>query len=238
MEEWGGVDSFELTLRRREVLRVDMTESAEGRNGTASSRALHTGRKHPTAVVSLVPGWLRENVGQGKSFDDIRRIVLQVREYMVQLREEEKSLEIQQVVHVGESASANSRAKRGGWRNAKGESKGYLRQQNSRVRFPDVEILPTFKPWVLQASLRQGDQQRIKNEQHDKRSDHGDTETEDIHDRSHEDEKIGSTRTLIDRAGSSSELSASQIRWNQKKYNCMVARVSSYGAVKKPDLKK
>ncbi|KAJ5472758.1 hypothetical protein N7530_006759 [Penicillium desertorum] len=179
MENWDGVESFELILRRREQMRVGReTESApntetSNQNNTTPS-AGHTqdqdnkssgtvtrppGRKHPTAIIAPVPDWLRQHVGHGKTFQEIRHIIELVRNHMVRLRNQERAQ--QQLNHISKSPSAPGSPRRGGLstsrkgRITKPAHRDPLRVRASTVRFPDVEILPHFKPWVKEAALRQ-----------------------------------------------------------------------------------
>lgn len=158
MEQWGGVESFELTLRRREAIRIDHDQTSP----TPAPRYLQTGRKHPTAITSPVPEWLRQYTGANKSFKEIRRIVLRVREWMVARRRDEKAAQGQRDTPVGtprrETASRATTSR--GWnpvnvnRAAANGSDGPRQQYTSHVRFPDVEILPKFKPWVEEMENR------------------------------------------------------------------------------------
>lgn len=88
MQDWGGVKSFELVLRRREVQRLEEGEAPRTR-AASSSELLPSGRRHPTPVISPVPDWLRERRGREMSFDDLRDLIVEIRDYMVQLRQEE-----------------------------------------------------------------------------------------------------------------------------------------------------
>ncbi|KGO66414.1 hypothetical protein PITC_067100 [Penicillium italicum] len=179
MESWDGVDSFELILRRREQMRVG--RETEGTPTTETSKKKETypsanqaqdqdnkssgvttqaaGRKHPTAIIAPVPDWLRQHVGHGKTFQEIRRIIEMVRNHMVRLRNQERAQ--QQLNHIPKSPSAPHSPRRGAPSNgrrgriAKPASRDPLRLRASTVRFPDVEILPHFKPWVKEAALRQ-----------------------------------------------------------------------------------
>ncbi|KAJ5797454.1 uncharacterized protein N7503_006750 [Penicillium pulvis] len=258
MEQWNGVESFEITLRRREVLRVsekehqsDISHAGPSRAGSSRSGPSNAGRSKqkktsartktkkpsttrgltmrgrrlPRAVTAPVPEWLRECVGCGKSFQEIRDIVNQTHQYMIDMREEEKAHE--------ESLARSS-------------SKDLERQQGSRARFPDIEILPTFKPWVLDAALRQREQAGIEAAAaHGESSKREDSDVEEkaasldgtesassMEDgRGREDAEIG--RTGLNRGNS-----ASQRRRNDKSYVAMVTRVTPRGSVKKPrDLK-
>ncbi|KAJ5520322.1 hypothetical protein N7463_000775 [Penicillium fimorum] len=179
MENWDGVESFELILRRREQMRVgrETEDQATTENsnqnesiasvGQAQNRDHKTsgvitrspGRKHPTAIIAPVPDWLRQHVGHGKTFQEIRQIIELVRSHMVRLRNMERAK--QQLSHIPNSPSTPGSPRRGAPSNgrkgriAKPVNRDPLRLQSSTVRFPDVEILPHFKPWVKQAALRQ-----------------------------------------------------------------------------------
>ena len=179
MENWDGVESFELILRRREQMRVGReTESAPnsgtsnqnnttpsvGQNQDQDNKSSGTvtrppGRKHPTAIIAPVPDWLRQHVGHGKTFQEIRRIIELVRNHMVRLRNQERAQ--QQLNHLPKSPSGPGSPRRGGLSNGqrgritKPAHRDPLRVRASTVRFPDVEILPHFKPWVKEAALRQ-----------------------------------------------------------------------------------
>ncbi|KAJ5909461.1 hypothetical protein N7504_004104 [Penicillium tannophilum] len=271
MEQWNGVESFEITLRRREVLRVsekehqsDTSQAGPSRAGSSrsgpskqkktSARAktkkpsttrglTMRGRRLPRAVTAPVPEWLRDCVGRGKSFQEIRDIVNMTYQYMVDMREEEKAHEESLGISAGESSA--SAGKKSQWLPARSSSKDLERQQGSRARFPDIEILPTFKPWVLDAALRQREQAGIEaaaaHGESSKREDSdvekaasldGTDSASSMEDgRGREDAEIG--RTGLNRGNS-----ASQRRRNDKSYVAMVTRVTPRGSVKKPrDLK-
>ncbi|CAG8910048.1 unnamed protein product [Penicillium egyptiacum] len=179
MENWDGVESFELILRRREQMRVGretegapITETSNQNDTTPSVGqtqdqdnkssgvvARPQGRKHPTAIIAPVPDWLRQHVGHGKTFQEIRHIIELVRNHMVRLRNQERAQ--QQLNHIPKSPSAPGSPRRGApstgrrGRITKPAHRDPLRVRASTVRFPDVEILPHFKPWVKEAALRQ-----------------------------------------------------------------------------------
>ncbi|KAJ5153435.1 uncharacterized protein N7482_009913 [Penicillium canariense] len=214
MEVWGGVASFELILRRREVLRADGTNDKSA--STASSGPLQNGRKHPTAIVAPVPRWLRQEVGRGKSFDAIRHLIERIREHMASLRQNEKIHQAQQAKLSGSSARSKSRK----------QPKTPSRQQGSLVRFPDIEILPTFKQWVIEDVFRPRASQkkqsgRITDEEEDEKEDF------DAHDES------ASPAAGFGRAGFNNGSSDGQRRRSERLYLRMVTRVSSRGSVKK-----
>ncbi|KAI2707724.1 hypothetical protein CBS147332_6782 [Penicillium roqueforti] len=175
MESWDGVESFELILRRREQMRVgreaegttttetskqkEVAPSGKAQDQGTKSSAIVTrpGRRHPTAIIAPVPDWLRQHVGHGKTFQEIRQIIEMVRSHMVRLRNQERAQ--QQLNDVPKSPGKPGSLRRGSsssirkGRTAKGQAPLPLRP--STVRFPDVEILPHFKPWVKEAALRQ-----------------------------------------------------------------------------------
>ncbi|KAJ5753925.1 uncharacterized protein N7511_008078 [Penicillium nucicola] len=173
MERWGGVENFQLILRRREQLRVESEPAVNGdephrgrtprisasRKEARTPRALvasQRSRKHPTAINAPVPLWLRGLVGKSKSFENIRELIEHVRSYLGELRREER--EDQMALTMSPSLSLSPRHAAGKARKRNGKPNGVKnnqRLQTSRVRFPDVEILPTFKPWVMEADLRQ-----------------------------------------------------------------------------------
>ncbi|KAL2705314.1 hypothetical protein AAEP93_000564 [Penicillium crustosum] len=178
MERWDGVESFELILRRREQMRVGretesapITETSSQKEATPSASQIQDkdksssivprgpGRKHPTAIIAPVPDWLRQHVGHGKTFREIRQIIELVRDHMVRLRNQERAQ--QQPSNIPKSPSAPGSPRRGASSNGrkgrvgKPTNRDPLRVRASTVRFPDVEILPHFKPWVKEAALRQ-----------------------------------------------------------------------------------
>lgn len=179
MENWDGVESFELILRRREQMRVGREAGGAPTTGTSNQNEItpsagqaqdqenkssgvvtrSPGRKHPTAIIAPVPDWLRQHVGHGKTFQEIRHIIELVRNHMVRLRNRERAQH--QLNHIPKSPSAPGSPHRGvsssgrKGRIAKPTNRDPLRLRASTVRFPDVEILPHFKPWVKEAALRQ-----------------------------------------------------------------------------------
>ncbi|KAJ5124513.1 uncharacterized protein N7515_008338 [Penicillium bovifimosum] len=175
MERWNGVLHFELILRRREQLRVEhdsearLAEDEDDQRATTANGHVHPMakkprtpggrcRKHPTSIVAPVPNWLRRHVGDGKSFDEIRRIIELIRRYMTQLRDQEiadsKEIEESSSYPTTPRSGLSSNRRKGG-RKADLADRHPLRQRASSVRFPDIEILPHFKPWVKEAALRQ-----------------------------------------------------------------------------------
>lgn len=227
MEDWDGVESFKLTLRRREQLRVDKSDNA-GTKISGPSTTLQTGRKHPTAIISPVPDWLRRQTDTVMSFDDIRALIMQIREYMVKLRNDEKS-----------------RGAKGSEAGENGNTKNELRQQASRVRFPDIEILPFFKRWVVDAALRQRDSRGNGDQdtevESDDDNDPENAEGEDEDDADAWDDENDAPVGQIGRTGTNSGRSESQRRRSQRNFVRMVSgvnRVSRSGAVKKPNRSK
>ncbi|KAJ5623479.1 pathogenicity factor [Penicillium lividum] len=240
MEQWDGVESFEITLRRREIIRVegeekgfDSSPADRSKKGKApataakksSSRSLVSGRKLPRAVIAPVPEWLREFVGRGKSFDEIRAIVERIHRYMAEMREEEKA-QLEARNNSGEGPSRN--AKKGKWLPARNISQDIERVQESRARFPDIEILPTFKPWVLQAALRQREQQDTAVEEVDQNATEEDIEAREQYSDTtqidHDNDEHGREELGIGRTGLNRGNSASQRRRNDKSFVAMVTR--------------
>jgi len=221
MEEWGGVMKFKLTLRRREQLRVEGSDDVHKASGASSSATLPSGRKHPTAVTSPVPDWLLNLSETTMSFDDIRALILQIREYMIEMRDEEKS-------RLAEEAGVDE----------KGAHKE-VRHQMSRVRFPDIEILPTFNQWVLDAALRQREQrnhgQGTEAERDDREGHPNNNNNIKGDEDSHDEGEVHAAE--IGRAGTNSGRSPRERRRSQRNFVKLVSgvtRVSPAGAVKKP----
>ena len=274
MERWGGVNSFELILRRREQLRVDNEPDADSnerpagarttasttRKETRTSRALaapQRSRKHPTAINAPVPLWLRQLVGKSKSFDNIRELIEHVRTYLSDLRKEER--EEQLSLSMSPSLSVSPRHAAGKARKRPVKTTGFKnnqRLQTSRVRFPDVEILPTFNPWVVEAALRQRstNKEDVKEE-----SQHPDIpDNERIVELADAEQTPGAqtgpvehaldvsvdaaateqaqdhAQFQIGRAGTNSGNSESQRRRSQRVYVESLNRVSCQGSVRKP----
>lgn len=160
MKEWGGVESFQLILRRREQERIDGASHQESNDNNASQTSRNSsrsvsgsassglqrqvGRRNPRAVSAPVPDWLRERTGTGLSFDDIREIIHRVRQHMEELQRqgEEGSEEPENV----ESAN-NSRTRK---KSRRVVPKRPARTPRSPIRFPDIEIIPTFTQWALE----------------------------------------------------------------------------------------
>ncbi|KAJ5692671.1 hypothetical protein N7462_002094 [Penicillium macrosclerotiorum] len=218
MERWNGVDSFELILRRREVMRVEgENRGAVARNTTSSSGFLQTGRKHPTAIISPVPEWLRDYVGHGKSFGEIRTIILNIREHMVRLRKKEKKSNHEENETTNEFVQTHSASNR---------------IRNSVVRFPDIEILPTFKKWVLDAALRQRETVKEAENYSVDESEHLSDGTTQSTVQKYDD--VVNHGPEIGRAGVNQGSSQSQRRRSQRGFLHMVNRVTRRGSVKKP----
>ncbi|KAJ5639135.1 uncharacterized protein N7484_006997 [Penicillium longicatenatum] len=264
MEQWDGVENFEITLRRREILRVEEEEqptsstpagpsragpsrartsnqrktSARARKKPSTARNLTVrGRKLPRAITAPVPEWLRNCVGRGKTFAEIRGIVNKTYEYMIEMREAEKALEESLGISTGDNTA--SAGKKSPWLPARSSSKDIERQQGSRARFPDIEILPTFKPWVLDAALRQREQAGIKaSARHGESNKREDSEVEASVASLDGTESVGSNEDEhgqeIGRTGLNRGNSAGQRRRNDKSYMAMVTRVTPRGSVKKP----
>ncbi|KAJ5475603.1 hypothetical protein N7539_007890 [Penicillium diatomitis] len=125
MESWGGVQSFELRLRAREVRRVD--------GETPTPAPIGSGRRHPRAAPAPVPGWLQQELGDHKSFDEIRRLVQRIHGY---LRGVQQAEQVQRSSR--NTASQTQRV------NKESRVTAYRERFQSAVRFPDVELIPTF----------------------------------------------------------------------------------------------
>lgn len=84
-------------------------------------------RRKPRIKACPVPGWLRAETGPGKSFAEIRAMVERIRE---DLTEQQHRL-TQKTKGTGKS--------------------------KEQVLFPDIEILPTFRSWVLEQATADGE---------------------------------------------------------------------------------
>ncbi|KAL1968175.1 hypothetical protein VTN77DRAFT_2010 [Rasamsonia byssochlamydoides] len=96
MEAWGGVSSFKLTLRKREHIRTpsadtDVSVSSAHVNRTRRSTSIQSQRSSSGGLRNSrkgrnmsapVPLWLRSEVGDNKSFDEIRNIIDRIREHI------------------------------------------------------------------------------------------------------------------------------------------------------------
>ncbi|EFE37741.1 hypothetical pathogenicity factor [Trichophyton verrucosum HKI 0517] len=81
MQAWGGVESFDLTLRRRERLPPTTTTTT-----TTSPAATSTSsKKSPKNIPRPVPDWLHDCVGPNKSFDEIRQLINDLRLHFLSL---------------------------------------------------------------------------------------------------------------------------------------------------------
>lgn len=261
MKRWDGVKSFELILRRREVLRLEeeAAEPSQGRAAAAGSAGLlPSGRKHPTAVVAPVPDWLRARRGQEMSFEGLRNLIVEIRDYMVQLRAQEKAREASQ----GGDAKGKGKAKAKGEAKGKDKKPGEIRKQASCVRFPDVEILPRFKQWVIDKALRdrQASKKQVTKDAGDKKgkgkkAKKGNQAEENCEDTSDTGETSaptgeagGASSTVgpsnADQYSNDSTLSDARRRRSERIFlrtiekNDQATRVSSRGSVKKPSKKK
>jgi hypothetical protein len=168
MQEWNGVESWDLDLRRREKIRVKTvngelgkptkqggsTKTIKDADNQAPLKNTRPGRKHPTAIIAPAPDWLHQSIGEKKTFDEIRSIIERVREYMSELRRREREHQTRSPPTTPEAEQGDlyprARPKR-----APKAKIPKLRPAVSMVRFPDVEILPRFKLWVKEAALRQ-----------------------------------------------------------------------------------
>ncbi|KAJ5377238.1 uncharacterized protein N7496_004647 [Penicillium cataractarum] len=214
MEEWGYVLSFELRLRRREALRTD----GQGER-PAPSGLLQNGRRHPTAITAPVPDWLQREVGAGNSFNDIRDIVRRIEAYLTSIQKQE-------------DAKRESRTKANAVGNlTKDEKKvaqnAAYRERNSLVRFPDIEILPTFHPDVLEDAKRRSAQK--KSGQQAEQADEGGVEGGVKDDVGEEEGEYLSEdgEDLVAEA-------ANQLQRRKKLHLKVGGRISSRGSIKKP----
>lgn len=203
MEEWGKVLFFELRLRRREALRAD----GLGERPTPTG-LLRNGRRHPTAITAPVPEWLQREVGTEKSFYDIRSIVRRIRSYLARLKREEDRKKVARGKPSGD-ATLSKDAK-------KVAHNAAYRERNSLVRFPDIEILPTFHPRVLEEARMRASQK--------KRGSHNGSEGANEREEYSEDE--------------GEDIEEKSAKGRRRKGPKPVTRVSSQGAVKKPAAKK
>ncbi|KAJ5459639.1 uncharacterized protein N7458_001191 [Penicillium daleae] len=147
MEQWGHVLCFELRLRRREALRAD----GQGER-PAPTGLLGNGRRHPTAITAPVPEWLQREVGTGKSFDEIRNIVERIRTHLTKIKNEEDSKKLRRTKpNGGATLSKDDR---------KLAQNAAYHERNSLVRFPDIEILPTFDPLVIEEARQRSSQKK------------------------------------------------------------------------------
>lgn len=209
MEEWGNVLFFELRLRRREALRAD----GQGER-PAPTGFLRNGRRHPTAITAPVPEWLQREVGTEKSFDDIRRIVQKIRSYLTRLKKEEDNKKMPR----GRPSGAATLSKN----DKKVAHNAAYREKNSLVRFPDIEILPTFHPRVLEEARQRTSQKKRGN----KDGSEADTEQEEPNVREEYSEAEGG------------DIKENSGQGRRRKGLKPVSRVSAKGAIKKPTAKK
>jgi hypothetical protein len=142
MEDWGHVVSFELRLRRREALRNHGQEVKPAPTGL-----LENGRRHPTAITAPAPDWLQREVGRGKSFEDVRVIVEKIRKYLAGVQEQEHTKKNQKANLANGTAVMSKDEKKLAQNSA-------YREQNSLLRFPDIEILPTYDVEVLEQARK------------------------------------------------------------------------------------
>ncbi|EGE02706.1 ORP1 [Trichophyton equinum CBS 127.97] len=82
MQAWGGVDSFNLTLRRRERLPPPPPPPPPTTTTTTTSPS---SKKSPKNIPRPVPDWLHDCVGPNKSFDEIRQVIHGLRAHFLSL---------------------------------------------------------------------------------------------------------------------------------------------------------
>jgi hypothetical protein len=153
MEAWGGVESFEVVLRRREVQRLS-SSSAEQQDADKEGMRLRKGRRGVTSASVCVSGDEEEEYGddEEESSDDGKKIkgrraprikACPVPEWLRAETGSGKSFaEIRAIVErIREDLTEQHR------QTQKTEGKDKSKEQ---VLFPDIEILPTFREWVLE----------------------------------------------------------------------------------------
>ncbi|EAW23849.1 putative pathogenicity factor [Aspergillus fischeri NRRL 181] len=163
MEAWGGVESFEVVLRRREMNRIS---SAEQRQGTDKKRVgLRKGRRGGGASASTSAGVSGDEEDEEEEYgddeeesDDGRK--RQRRKPRIKacpvpgwLRAEtgpgKSFAEIRAIVErIREDLTEQHRLTQ----KTKGTGKS-----KEQVLFPDIEILPTFRSWVLEQAKEDGE---------------------------------------------------------------------------------
>lgn len=208
MELWGQVQSFELRRRREAMQTDDQVEKPP--TGQRSN-----GRKPPTVVAAPVPEWLQQEIGVGQSFDDIRNIINRIREHLARLKRSENSKKDTR------TDSNEARTITGEQTNLHKDTAN--RERNSQLQFPDVEILPTSHPEVVeQARLEAAQKKRARQAEPD-----GEQEDVDEMDNNSED-------GVEQKASGTSDTGECQ----GKRRKQMTTRVSGRGAIKKPLAKK
>ncbi|KAM5440923.1 hypothetical protein MferCBS31731_004062 [Microsporum ferrugineum] len=104
MRAWGGVESFDLALRRRERRDPTITSQTTSATTTAtdqtstsatatdqttstatSTSATTTTKRSPKSIPRPVPAWLHGCVGSRKSFDEILQVLNDLRAYFLEL---------------------------------------------------------------------------------------------------------------------------------------------------------
>lgn len=207
MEQWGHVLCFELRLRRREALRAD----GQGER-PAPTGLLGNGRRHPTAITAPVPEWLQREVGTGKSFDEIRNIVERIRTHLTKIKNEEDSKKLRRTKPNGGAALSKD--------DKKLAQNAAYHERNSLVRFPDIEILPTFDPLVIEEARQRSSRK--------KRAKKGGSE------KSHEQEHTNGSEEYSEDDEEIFEDDAAASGQGRRKGAKLVTRVSAKGAIKKP----
>ncbi|KAF7167368.1 hypothetical protein CNMCM5623_000666 [Aspergillus felis] len=175
MEAWGGVESFEVVLRRREVVRVSSSSSSSLQQGNAKEgvgedvdgvgvRLKHARRNTTSASTSAYVSGDEEEDERGdegeeeESSDDGRKRqrrkprikACPVPEWLRADTGPGKSFaEIRSIVERIR-ADLTEQHQRCQMQKTKGKSK-------EQVLFPDIEILPTFRAWVLEQANEDGE---------------------------------------------------------------------------------
>jgi hypothetical protein len=176
MEAWGGVESFEVVLRRREAERISSSsfwQQSAAKEGVEGVR-LRKGRRSVSTSVSVSAsasacasgddGEYGAEEEEEESPDDGRkrkqRRKPRIKAYPVPewLRAEtgpgKSFAEIRAIVERIR-ADLTEQHQRRQMQNTKGKSK-------EQVLFPDIEILPTFRAWVLEQANEDGEGTRKK----------------------------------------------------------------------------
>lgn len=173
MEVWGGVDSFQLLLRRREQDRRLNANTDAGPFGPttvaprsssgpgSAARSTPIGRRNPTAVTAPVPDWLLERIGSGLTFDDVREVIRQIRRHMEDRQDDEEEEGEEGGDHFAENTRSNQASKTKKGKARRVSSTLSSKRTRSPIRFPDIEIIPTFKGWAREEHNTSRKQKKI-----------------------------------------------------------------------------
>lgn len=238
MEEWGGVKSFLLILRRREQERRHNTNTDEDISGSTTNsprppsgsgsavKLSPIGRRNPIAVTAPVPDWLLERLGSDLTFNDIREIIRQIRQHMeeVQRSNEEAEEEAAKDAHSAEA----SKTKKGKAR--RGSSTSTSKRTHNEVRFPDIEIIPIFEQWALEDHKILREQQKNDKEKDSSSQNSKTKPSTSSKKRSNLTSAAGNSSTPRGKRGSSARTTPSSRQ--------SLDRVNERGGVKKPSTTK